>query len=244
MSNLTPKSAISDDASVGTTDTIEDLSNKVSKFGFDRNSSQNDTELSLSQLDTTYHYNSNDELDDNLMFTVRDPTRLTIEGLNSPRPKVKRVYNQKTPNYSIFHTNISDRRSSLDNGSNLSISNSCFSPNFRNSFPDISSVKNPSTDDSTVNSMEVPDSPVLLHKTVHRHQLHYNSNHVSTKLLVICSGGEHDTGDHHQENSTRTLLLSGSENGCLRREVLRDCIDWFDESKYLMKKASLADLLR
>jgi acetoin utilization deacetylase AcuC-like enzyme len=64
----------------------------------------------------------------------------------------------------------------------------------------------------------------------------------NTPLTVIVSGSdEHDTGDH-QENSRRTKLLVGLEEGCLRRASLQSHIHWIDADT--IAPPPISDLLR
>lgn len=61
-------------------------------------------------------------------------------------------------------------------------------------------------------------------------------------LTVIFSGSdEHNTGDH-QENSRRTKLLVGEQEGCLRRASLQSHIHWIDADT--IAAPPLTDLLR
>lgn len=60
-------------------------------------------------------------------------------------------------------------------------------------------------------------------------------------LLIFSSASDdHDTGEH-QENALRTALLSG-ENGCLRRAVVKDWMEWIDCNS--LPLPSIVDLLR
>jgi hypothetical protein len=68
------------------------------------------------------------------------------------------------------------------------------------------------------------------------------STNASVPLTVIMSGSdEHNTGDH-QENSRRTKLLVGNDEGCLRRAPLQPYVHWIDGDS--IAAPPISDLLR
>lgn len=68
------------------------------------------------------------------------------------------------------------------------------------------------------------------------------STNSSAPLTVIVSGSdEHNTGDH-QENSRRTKLLVGIDEGCLRRAPLQPYVHWIDGDS--IAAPPISDLLR
>lgn len=68
------------------------------------------------------------------------------------------------------------------------------------------------------------------------------STNPTVPLTVIVSGSdEHNTGDH-QENSRRTKLLVGNDEGCLRRAPLHPYVHWIDGDS--IAAPPITDLLR
>ena len=72
----------------------------------------------------------------------------------------------------------------------------------------------------------------------------YNAKLPPRRVLVLSagSGEDHNTGAH-QENALRTALLCGPQ-GCLRRRLLGDFVEWADAEPTEGRLAPLADLLR